>query len=135
MQHGADEVERPLKTRTDLLADIRVSLGGRAAELLYYGEEGLSTGIQSDLEGAKETARRMVSDFWMQQSVDQGSAEANQAEVNRILTEQMEETTSLLQANRHHLDTVVDALSRQERLTADDLKQILPPIPGKAPAP
>ena len=48
-------------TKKELLRQIAVSLGGRAAELVYYGEEeGLSTGPSSDLETATAIARKMI---------------------------------------------------------------------------
>jgi cell division protease FtsH len=50
-------------TQSELLARIAVLLGGRAAELLIYGE--VSTGDADDLQKAVQLARRMVRDFGM----------------------------------------------------------------------
>jgi cell division protease FtsH len=50
-------------TRSELEDRIAVLLGGRAAELLIYGE--VSTGDADDLQKAVQLARRMVRDFGM----------------------------------------------------------------------
>ncbi len=50
-------------TRSELEDRIAVLLGGRAAELLVYGE--VSTGDADDLSKAVQLARRMVRDFGM----------------------------------------------------------------------
>ncbi len=63
----ADDIEqRGSQTRDEWLARIRVSLGGRAAELAVYGPEaGLSTGASADLEHATNIARQMVCRYGM----------------------------------------------------------------------
>ena len=60
MRHG-DREEKCLYTKDELLANIRTSLGGRAAELLYYGpKEGVSTGASGDLASATRTAQHII---------------------------------------------------------------------------
>src|SRR5437867_5234423 len=55
--------DRYLLTRPELLDRITVLLGGRAAEMLVFGD--VSTGAQDDLERATDLARRMVAQFGM----------------------------------------------------------------------
>jgi cell division protease FtsH len=50
-------------TEADLLAQVDVALGGRAAEQLMFGE--ISTGASDDLSRATETVRRMLVEFGM----------------------------------------------------------------------
>ena len=51
------------QTRTELLDEIAMSLGGRAAEKIIFNE--LTAGAASDIERATTLARRMVVDFGM----------------------------------------------------------------------
>jgi len=44
----------------------------------------------------------------------------------------MGNTVKLLEEHRSHLDALSEALIEKERLTADDLQKILPPIPEPA---
>jgi len=146
MARTADEYERPLKTKDDMLADIRVSLGGRAAELIYYGQQdGLSTGPAGDLKSATQRAERMLCEYGMdggfglvampelstsEQGVGSPLQEKLKTAVNEILQEQMDETLKVLNANRQHLNALSNELSAKERLSEDDLKRILPAIGG-----
>jgi len=67
MAPSADDVEaRGSQTREELLGRIRVSLGGRAADLAVYGPEtGLSTAASADLEHATAIARQIVCRYGM----------------------------------------------------------------------
>lgn len=143
---AAEMEKRGSRTRDQLLAGIRVSFGGRGAELLYYGKDaGLSTGASQDLENATNSARAMVCRYGMAEEFGlivtpelmkyEGALSSpvylklNEV-ANRILTEQMEKTMNLLDQNRKYLDAVVEALVDKERLTSEDLQKILPPVPG-----
>src|SRR5437867_5308148 len=67
--------DRYLLTRPELLDRITVLLGGRAAELLVFGD--VSTGAQDDLERATDLARRMVVQFGMSEAVGPQSLAAD----------------------------------------------------------
>jgi len=149
MAPSATDVEkRDSQTRDELLADIRVSLGGRGAELVYYGPDaGLSTGASQDLENATNIARTMVCRYGMEKEFgllvtpelmkyeaalsSPVYLKVNEA-ANKILKEQMEETLKLLKKNKKHLDAVTEALIEKERLTREELQKILPVISGDA---
>ena len=55
--------EHDYKTKAQLLADIRVALGGRIAEALVLGD--ISTGASGDLQSVTNTARSMVTRWGM----------------------------------------------------------------------
>ena len=137
MSHCAEEAERSLLTYNDILDRIRVNLGGRVAEMEYYGQfQGLSTGIAQDLSGAKSLAKRFVDEYGMDPKLGlYPSSDDVGNRVRDILDEQLSETVALMKANRHHLDTLSEALLQKERLSTDDLKSILPPISSSAPQP
>lgn len=144
MEPCADEVENGRRTREELRHYIRVCMGGRAAEMLYYGDEaGLSVGASRDLEMASKVARDMVCRYGMDDEfgllvtkdlLDYEGAlsspvylKVNKA-AGKILNEQMEATRRLLGENREHLEAVAQALVARERLTREELKAILPDV-------
>ena len=55
--------DKYLTTRSELMDDITVLLGGRAAETLHFGE--VTTGAHNDLERATAVARAMVMEYGM----------------------------------------------------------------------
>ena len=59
--------DRYLMTRTDLLHQLAVLLGGRTAEEIALGE--ISTGAQNDLQRATDIARAMVTEWGMSDAV------------------------------------------------------------------
>lgn len=142
MRHSEEEMKRESLTRDEMLARIRTSLGGRAAELLYYGREaGLTTGASGDLENATNIARQMICRYGMDEEFGllatpelfkhaEAMSSPTYQKVNelagRILKEQMEATVKLLEANRRHLDAVSKALLEKNRLYRKDLEQLLP---------
>ncbi|MCS6914108.1 MAG: ATP-dependent zinc metalloprotease FtsH [Myxococcota bacterium] len=67
MQQPAEEGDRYLLTRSELLNRITVLLGGRAAEEELLND--ISTGAQDDLRRATEMARRMVTELGMSKSL------------------------------------------------------------------
>ena len=123
----------------EVIAKIKVALGGRAAEEVVYGE--ISTGAESDIEQLTDLARRMVGRWGMSSAVGpialaprDGSgpyfasgAEVSpdtqrllDEEVHRIVTEAHEEVLELLRENRERLDTLAAALLEHETLDEDD---------------
>ncbi len=57
------EEDRYLRTKKELLGEVDVLLGGRAAEEIAFGE--ISTGASNDLSRATEIVRRMITDYGM----------------------------------------------------------------------
>ena len=145
MRRSEEEMKRESLTKEDLLARIRTSLAGRAAEQLYYGyEAGLTTGASGDLENATGVARQMICRYGMDSGFGLLStpelfkfAEAMSSPTyqhvnevaSKILKEEMDRTLKLLEVNRAHLDAVSVALLKTNRLYRKDLAVILPPPP------
>lgn len=59
------EEEQTLLSRSTLLARIIVTLGGRAAEQVIFGDPEVTTGASSDLQQVTNLARQMVTRFGM----------------------------------------------------------------------
>jgi cell division protease FtsH len=123
----------------ELRGKIRVSAGGRAAELLVFGEA--TTGAESDIQQVTRLARGMVERWGMSEKVgfltvapqdgqspllpgadpvSQATQELIDAEVRRIVDEEMEITEQLLSDNRERLDSLADALLERETLDEAD---------------
>ena len=61
----AEIQEGGLYTKEIMMSRIVVALGGKAAEALMYGENGVSVGASQDLKQANELARAMVEQYGM----------------------------------------------------------------------
>jgi cell division protease FtsH len=57
------ENDRVSMSRTKLLSDIKIAMGGRIAEELIFGYDKVTTGASSDIKMATSVARRMVCDW------------------------------------------------------------------------
>ena len=139
MEREADE-KRIIYTKPEIEQLIREAMGGRAAELLYYGdEEGLSTGVGSDLSHASQWAARMVQEFGMDNAVGQlavaditgnvagdGPLSARVArQARRIVDEQLTQALTVLRENRPALEGLIAELLKKNRLTREEMKEIL----------
>jgi cell division protease FtsH len=122
-----------------LRARIVGALGGRAAEHLIYGV--VTTGAENDLQQVTQIAHQMVvrwgmspkigpigfneeaqSGLGLQRPYSEATARDIDNEVKRIAEECFEQATSLLKANRARLDTLAQALLKEDSL---DEQQIL----------
>jgi cell division protease FtsH len=123
-------------SREELDARIAVTLGGRAAEEVVYGQ--ISTGAESDIQQLTEIARLMVGRWGMSDAVGPmavlpaergfgGASETSEAtqqlvdrEVRRIIETAHREVTVLLTEHRDQLDALAHALLDAETLDAID---------------
>ncbi len=131
MQH-ADNEGKALYTKDELLAKIRTSLGGRASEIVYYGErEGLSTGASGDLNSATNIAKHIVCSYGMDEKF--GLATCNEAvmsdavrdAVNSILSEEMKKAILIITENKNRIDRLVTYLLEKNHMTGDEISSIL----------
>ncbi len=137
---SVDEEERTVHTRSALLDRIAMTLGGRAAEQLVFGDP--SSGAADDLKHANDLARWMVCDLGMGESLPDltyrdgarrySEEEARQVgtEVGRLIATGRERALAVLHGSRAILDEVAEALLERETLSAEELE----PIVRRAPA-
>ena len=133
----ADDERSPLKTREELLARIRVSLGGRAAEIVYYGEEdGLSSGASGDLLGATRIARAMICTYGMDESTGMAALSEEEAlrgpmaekinlRISEIIRMELEKTIRVVSGGKPHIDRLVTQLLEKNKLTKEEIESIL----------
>jgi cell division protease FtsH len=129
------ESDRYSYRRDELLAKIKVALGGRAAERVVFGD--LTTGAESDIQNLTQIARSMVGRWGMSDAigaiavtdgrddrlllpgVSPASAPTQQLvdeEVRRIVDGAEQEVIELLQRERWRLEAVARALLERETL-------------------
>ena len=143
MQHGDNE-GKAIYTKDELLANIKTSLGGRAAEIVYYGErDGVSTGASGDLMNATSIATRIVCTYGMDDefglAVVHSIGAANGAmsleirdSVNKILKEQMDLAIRTISENKDKIDALVEELMQKNHMNGEEINQVL--SSGKASA-
>lgn len=136
MQHD-DSEGKAIYTKEELLARIRTALGGRAAEIVYYGEEdGVTTGASGDFETATSLARQMICSYGMDESfglaaVDAQSARMGEASsevrrtVNAILAEEMGNAVSLIREGKDRIDRLVGVLMEKNHLAGAEIEAVL----------
>ncbi|HEY8724472.1 MAG TPA: ATP-dependent zinc metalloprotease FtsH [Gaiellaceae bacterium] len=136
---SAPESDRFNYERHELVARIKVALGGRAAEELVYGEP--STGAESDFQQLTAIARQMVGRWGMSEKIGPltvlpsegqgpllpGASEVSQRtqeviddEVRQIVEAAHKEVIALLTEKRPQLDGLAQALLEHETLDEDD---------------
>lgn len=134
--HSLPEREKYTQTEQELLATIKRSLGGRAAEQLVFNK--VTTGAYSDFVTATDIARTMVCSYGMSKELgsviynqggsfeySQKTAERIDAEVQRILDECAEQAMQLLIDNRDKLELLATTLLEKETLFAGEIYELL----------
>lgn len=123
------EGEKYLKTKEEYLADICVSMGGRAAEMLFCNL--MTTGASSDFYGATNVAYNMTARLGMTDALgmvvynesyisSQTSAKID-IEVARILEEQYQRACQLLQDHRDKIEIIAALLLEKEMVEAYEI--------------
>lgn len=135
MPERTDKTKR--LTRQYFLNEICSDLGGRAAEVIFNGDEaGITFGPYSDLMNATNTAKLMVSRIGMGKNLaayeendlmfNSISAKEIYDEINIILAEQYERALRLLRLNYDSLKLLAEAVYESKSLTGDELEELVP---------
>lgn len=133
--------------KRDLYGRILTLMGGRAAEEVFYGKEGITTGAENDLQRATDLAYRIVSMWGMSERLGPIAVRRNanpflggistyvdiseelrreiDEEVRRILTQAYEETKSIIQENADAIRAIVKKLLEKETMTCEEVVEIL----------
>lgn len=134
MQYEKEDM--PMFTRKQLLDQIKICLGGRAAELIYYKEDGLTTGVSDDLKQATEIAKSIVCKYGMDEEMglialskedlmNPVIAEKLYTKVKDILEEQLEETKKILGTSKAVIDAMKQRLLDKNQLEAMEIEDII----------
>ncbi len=152
--------DRYMMSRTELLDDITVFMGGRVAEELVFQE--ITTGAANDLKRATDLARRMVTDFGMSEvlgpvtvgnrheqpflgrditedrNYSEQVASTVDKEISTIIEDCYARARQLLSEHRPQVKALVEYLLDRETLTGEEIRAImrgeeLPPKPVETP--
>ena len=140
---GEDEM---FNTKGRMLQDIMVSLGGRIAEEIIFGD--VTTGASQDIKHASKIARAMVTQYGMSEKVgmiDYGSDDDEvfigrdfghvraysdevtasiDAEVKRIIDECYEKATNIILEHRDVLESCTALLIEKEKIGQEEFEAL-----------
>jgi len=136
---AAPDADRFNYSQEELLAKVKVALGGRTAEEIVFGD--LTTGAESDIQQLTQIARQMIGRWGMSRTIGvtaalpsdgqgpflPGAAEPSEEtrriiddEVRQLVAAAHDEVTELLRQNRDKLDSLAEALLEHETLDQPD---------------
>ena len=139
--------DRYYATRSEMLDDLKVLLGGRVAEALVLKE--ISSGASNDLQRATSLARQMICEYGMSPELgpmtfghrqdqvflgrdigrDKDYSEEVAAkidkEIRKFIDEAYQKTESLLNENMDKLHLIADALIERETLEGEEIDQLM----------
>ena len=144
------EEDRYSHSRRHITSQITSLFGGRVAEEMTLGPEGITTGASNDIQRATEMARNMVTKWGLSTAMgplmyDEGgeevflgrsaaqpskamsdeTARAIDKEVRNIIDGCYEEARRLLEENRGKLDVMADALMQYETIGVEQIDDIM----------
>ncbi|QNI01716.1 ATP-dependent metallopeptidase FtsH/Yme1/Tma family protein [Halomonas sp. SH5A2] len=144
------EEDRYSLSRQQILSQICSLFGGRIAEEMTLGPNGVTTGASNDIKRATELAHNMVAKWGLSDEMGpimydedeshqflggpgQGGSKMKSGEtttrldkeVRKIIDDCYEEARQILTDNRDKLDAMAEALMKFETIDADQLKDIM----------
>jgi len=122
-----------LNTKTYYINQVRVLLGGRAAEEIIYGSGGITTGASQDLKQVNLLVREMVTGWSFTdkyfgvdyQDMSVLSARQVDREVNRIVQECYADVKALLDIHRVELEMLKQKLCEDEIVDGDWVRTLI----------
>ena len=144
------EEDRYSHSRRHIVSQITSLFGGRVAEEMTLGKEGITTGASNDIQRATEIARNMVTKWGLSDAMgplmyDEGGEEvflgrtaaqpakamsdetalAIDKEVRAIIDECYEKARNLLEEHRGKMDMMAEALMQYETIDSEQIDAIM----------
>lgn len=140
------EKDEMFHTKTEMLEEIMVSLGGRIAEDIIFGD--ITTGASSDIKKATKMARRMVTRYGMSKNIgvicyeddddevfigrDLAHAKSHSEEVaseidkevKAIVDECYEKAENIIKENINVLHSCAELLMQKEKITREEFEAL-----------
>ncbi|MBR2996481.1 MAG: ATP-dependent zinc metalloprotease FtsH [Lachnospiraceae bacterium] len=140
------EKDEMFMTRSRMLQEIMVSLGGRIAEDIIFGD--ITTGASSDIKKATAIARRMVTRYGMSENIgtinyeqeeedvflgyDLGHSTKNSeliageidCEVRRLIDECYQKAEKIILDNREVLERTAELLLEKEKIGSEEFEEV-----------
>jgi len=144
------EEDSYMSSKTAIMSQITSLFGGRVAEEIINGKEGITTGASNDIERASELARNMVTKWGFSEKMgtlkyddedespflgrsagnkkrifSEQTARQIDEEVRSIIQNCYEKAGTILAKNMDKLHTMADALLRLETIDQDQISDIM----------
>jgi cell division protease FtsH len=143
------EGDRYSKSKSKLLAELVLAMGGRAAEEVIFGADHVSNGASGDIKMATDQARRMITEWGMStklgmiaygdnsqevflghsvtqnKNVSEHTAQEIDREIKAIIDNAYVKAHTLLTENIDALHRLAQGLLEYETLGLDEIKQVL----------
>jgi cell division protease FtsH len=143
------EGDRYSKSKSKLLAELTMAMGGRAAEELIFGADKVSNGAAGDIKMATDQARRMVTEWGMSdklgmiaygdnsqevflghsvtqnKNVSEVTAREIDAEIKDIIDSAYQRAKRILTENIDELHRLARGLLEYETLSGDEIRTVL----------
>ncbi|WP_457639879.1 ATP-dependent zinc metalloprotease FtsH [Persephonella sp.] len=141
------EEDRHIYSKKDLMARLHQLFGGRAAEEVFYGKDGITTGAENDLMRATELAYRIVATWGMtdelgpihvstsrnnpfmmpQQGpeISEETARKIDEEVNKLLRQTYQRTKEIIESYKDAIVAVVELLLDKETISCEEMVAVL----------
>jgi cell division protease FtsH len=147
------EEDKYSMSRRQLFSQLCSLFGGRIAEELIGGLDGVTTGAQNDIERATQMARNMVTKWGLTEKMgpilygeeesqapggggplySEDTSRQIDQEVRRILDEAYSKAKALLEAHRDVLEAMKDALMEYETIDAEQVDDLMQRRPVRPP--
>ena len=143
------------KSRNELVAEMAMTMGGRAAEEIIFGD--ITTGAAADIQHLTAIAKHMVCIYGMADKIGPAkvgdftshphmridgpppdmpapeTAREIDLEVRRLVKEALQNARNVLDQHRDELEKLAQALLERETLSIDELRELLGMAPEAAP--
>lgn len=124
--------DKMYQSKKDIINNIIIALGGRAAEEVVFGKENITTGASSDLKKATEMTLSMIGAFGMDDELglinyeillgqNIGNNNYLLERAKSILNKLYEETKEIIIENMKSLDSIANKLLEQEVLGEEEI--------------
>ncbi|MDE5651813.1 MAG: ATP-dependent zinc metalloprotease FtsH [Ureaplasma sp.] len=137
------EQEKSIQTKEDLLNQVRMTLGGRAAEEVIYGLDKITTGASNDLYKVSRIVKAMVMSLGMssmgltqfvpsegqtsplqQKMYSEETARELDKEIETIIQSEYTKAKEIIKKHRKELDLIVETLMLLETIVKEQIDYI-----------
>jgi len=143
------EGDRYSKSKSKLLSELTMAMGGRAAEEIIFGPDKVSNGAAGDIKMATDQARRMITEWGMSdklgmiaygdnsqelflghsvtqtKNVSEATAREIDAEIKDIIDKAYAKARRILTENIEELHRLARGLLEHETLSGDEIRTVL----------
>ncbi len=143
------EGDRYSKSKSKLLSELTMAMGGRAAEEIIFGPDKVSNGASGDIKMATDQARRMITEWGMSdklgmiaygdnsqevflghsvtqnKNVSEATAREIDSEIKDIIDRAYAKARRLLTENVEELHRLARGLLEHETLSGDEIRTVL----------